>query len=171
MITGKSNVYPTLLGVVDMQKPKKYENAYQRLLEGVKLVLAFIFVAFLYGFPVVLVILLVIQFIQIKSPNVTPPVTETACRGEARDYVSTWDNKTYTYKCDEATGLWAFSDRFSDPSCNLIKGNISVGSNEKIYHTKGQAYYDDTRIDPEYGERAFCSEQEAINAGWRKSKI
>lgn len=54
-------------------------------------------------------------------------------------------------------------------TCN-IKGNIS-SKGEKIYHTPGQRYYDKTQIDEAAGERYFCSEVEAENAGWRKSKI
>lgn len=50
-----------------------------------------------------------------------------------------------------------------------IKGNISYNSGEKIYHVPGQEYYYETEISPEYGERWFCSEQEAIDSGWRKS--
>lgn len=53
--------------------------------------------------------------------------------------------------------------------CN-IKGNISISTGEKIYHVPGQEYYEDTVISPEYGERWFCSEEEAMAAGWRKSK-
>lgn len=56
------------------------------------------------------------------------------------------------------------------PDCN-IKGNISIKSRERIYHVPGQRYYAETVIRPEYGERWFCSEQEAVSAGWRKSKI
>lgn len=50
-----------------------------------------------------------------------------------------------------------------------IKGNVSFDSGEKIYHVPGQEYYADTWIDPTYGKRWFCTEQEAINNGWRKS--
>jgi len=56
-----------------------------------------------------------------------------------------------------------------DPNC-LIKGNIS-SSGEKIYHMPGQQYYNKTQIDESKGERWFCTEDEAINAGWRKSKV
>lgn len=56
-----------------------------------------------------------------------------------------------------------------DPSCN-IKGNISISSGERIYHVPGQVNYDDTKISPEYGERWFCTEEEAVQAGWRKAK-
>ena len=51
-----------------------------------------------------------------------------------------------------------------------IKGNISIETRERIYHVPGQRYYEQTRISPEYGERWFCSEEEARAAGWRKSR-
>lgn len=60
------------------------------------------------------------------------------------------------------------SSQSSESGC-LIKGNIST-SGEKIYHTPGQQYYDKTVIDTSRGERWFCTEDEAIAAGWRKSK-
>ncbi len=53
--------------------------------------------------------------------------------------------------------------------CN-IKGNISYYGGQKIYHVPGQKYYDSTEIDESQGERWFCSESEAMAAGWRKSK-
>lgn len=49
-----------------------------------------------------------------------------------------------------------------------IKGNIS-SKGEKIYHMIGQSYYDKTVIDINAGEKWFCSEKEAVSAGWRKS--
>ena len=55
-------------------------------------------------------------------------------------------------------------------SCN-IKGNISAKTGERIYHMPGQIYYDKTVISLAKGERWFCSEAEAIGAGWRKSKL
>lgn len=51
----------------------------------------------------------------------------------------------------------------------LIKGNIS-SSQEKIYHVPGGTYYNKTVIDTSKGERWFCSEAEAVRAGWRASK-
>ncbi len=47
----------------------------------------------------------------------------------------------------------------------LIKGNI--GGSGKIYHLPGSAAYEKTRIDESRGERWFCTEQEAREAGWR----
>lgn len=57
----------------------------------------------------------------------------------------------------------------SSSSC-LIKGNIS-SSGERIYHMPNQRFYDKTVIDGSKGEKWFCSENEAIGAGWRKSKV
>jgi hypothetical protein len=51
-----------------------------------------------------------------------------------------------------------------------IKGNISYKTGEKIYHVPGGEFFIDTVINPEYGERWFCTEAEAIANGWRKSK-
>jgi hypothetical protein len=42
---------------------------------------------------------------------------------------------------------------------------------ERIYHVSGQPYYDKTLINWRTGERWFCTEQEAIAAGWRKAKV
>lgn len=52
-------------------------------------------------------------------------------------------------------------------SCT-IKGNIS-STKEKIYHMIGCGSYTKTVIDESAGEKWFCSEQEAISAGWRKA--
>ena len=56
----------------------------------------------------------------------------------------------------------------ADNDC-LIKGNIS-GSGEKIYHLPGGRYYAKTKINPDKSERYFCTQREAINAGWRKAR-
>ena len=54
------------------------------------------------------------------------------------------------------------------PVCLDIKGNISA-SGEKIYHVPGQANYNRTLIDKE-GEAFFCTETEAVEAGFRKAQ-
>jgi micrococcal nuclease len=51
-----------------------------------------------------------------------------------------------------------------DPACP-IKGNISSGG--QIFHVPGQRDYCRTVIDLSKGERWFCSEAEAVAAGWR----
>jgi hypothetical protein len=52
-----------------------------------------------------------------------------------------------------------------------VKGNISFNTREKIYHVPGQEYYWQTRINWLNGERWFCSEMAARQAGWRKSRV
>lgn len=49
----------------------------------------------------------------------------------------------------------------------VVKGNIS---SEKIYHLPGCQSYEKTVIDTSAGERWFCSESEAVEAGWRKAR-
>lgn len=53
-------------------------------------------------------------------------------------------------------------------SCN-IKGNIST-SGDKIYHLIGCGSYNKTTINESAGEHWFCSEDDAVSAGWRKAK-
>ena len=55
-----------------------------------------------------------------------------------------------------------------NPNCN-IKGNISQSSGKKYYHLPGMEDYEITQIDEGFGERWFCTEQEAIDAGWTKA--
>jgi len=59
---------------------------------------------------------------------------------------------------------------YSSTSEPVIKGNISLETGEKIYHVPGGEYYDRTVIDEAKGERWFCTEADAVAAGWRKSK-
>jgi endonuclease YncB( thermonuclease family) len=51
-----------------------------------------------------------------------------------------------------------------------IKGNISPRSGERIYHMPSGRWYDRAKINESKGERWFCSEGEAVRAGWRRSK-
>lgn len=70
---------------------------------------------------------------------------------------------------DNGRGLWS-SDACKQEivsSCN-IKGNIN-SSMEKIYHLSNCPSYNQTVINTDSGERWFCSEIEAISAGWRKA--
>ncbi|WP_338539051.1 thermonuclease family protein [Janibacter terrae] len=73
-----------------------------------------------------------------------------------------------------ARGLWGACARPKPTPTSTcvgkIKGNIS-SSGEKIYHVPGGRYYSVTKIDLGKGERWFCTETSARNAGWRKSKV
>jgi len=51
------------------------------------------------------------------------------------------------------------------PNGCAIKGNIST--NGHIYHVPWDRDYNRTKVSPEKGERWFCSELEALDAGWR----
>ena len=55
-----------------------------------------------------------------------------------------------------------------EPPCLLVKGNIS-SSGEKIYHVPEGASYDRVKIDEDAGEAFFCSEEDAVAAGFRKA--
>lgn len=59
--------------------------------------------------------------------------------------------------------------RAPKPADCRIKGNINRAG-EKIYHLPGGRWYDRTRISKPAGERMFCSEEEAVKAGWRRAK-
>ncbi len=63
-------------------------------------------------------------------------------------------------------------DTTSSQGCSnpQIKGNISQ-SGEKIYHKPGDMYYSQTEINESAGEKMFCTEKDAQDAGWRHSKI
>jgi hypothetical protein len=51
-----------------------------------------------------------------------------------------------------------------------IKGNIGA-EGERIYHTPWSPWYARTKIDEDKGERWFCDEAEAIEAGWRPARF
>ncbi len=57
----------------------------------------------------------------------------------------------------------------ADAVC-LIKGNIAKDG-ERIYHVPGQRYYEATIITESKGERWFCTEADAVAAGWRMAKV
>lgn len=81
------------------------------------------------------------------------------------DKIGIWQKDTQT-AWDYRAVRWASPlNKAPDPSCP-IKGNINR-KQEKIYHTPWSKDYAKTKIDTEGGERWFCSEDEAIEAGWR----
>jgi endonuclease YncB( thermonuclease family) len=59
---------------------------------------------------------------------------------------------------------WAVAAQKAPEGCP-IKGNIS--GNGRIYHVPWSRDYAKTRIDTTKGERWFCSEKDALAAGWR----
>lgn len=78
--------------------------------------------------------------------------------------------------CDSPAPLAATSSQsgvceYSGTDEPVIKGNISTNTGERIYHVPGQQYYDETVINEAKGERWFCTEAQAVAAGWRKAKV
>lgn len=61
----------------------------------------------------------------------------------------------------------AYAATSKKPAACVIKGNINA-KKEKIYHLPYCPSYKATKIDKP-GERYFCTEQEAVRAGWRKA--
>jgi len=58
----------------------------------------------------------------------------------------------------------------SEATTCTIKGNLAQETGERIYHVPGCPYYRQTVISEEKGERWFCTEDEALAAGWRKAQ-
>lgn len=71
------------------------------------------------------------------------------------DYLRPWDFRA---------AKWATAEQDAPAGCP-IKGNIS--ENGQIYHAPWSPWYKKTRINEAKGERWFCSEAEAVAAGWR----
>jgi endonuclease YncB( thermonuclease family) len=59
---------------------------------------------------------------------------------------------------------WKGAEQAAPRGC-AIKGNVSA--NGHIYHMPWSPWYDKVKINERKGERWFCSEAEALAAGWR----
>lgn len=55
------------------------------------------------------------------------------------------------------------------PAGCAIKGNIT--KNGRIYHMPWSPWYDQIKIETDKGKRWFCSEAEAVAAGWRPVQV
>lgn len=68
-------------------------------------------------------------------------------------------------------GVWGVCIDTKPPSTNCtIKGNIDPASYEKFYHLQSCRHYGQIVLNTAYGEKWFCSEEEAIVAGFKKTK-
>jgi endonuclease YncB( thermonuclease family) len=63
---------------------------------------------------------------------------------------------------------WAAAEEKAPEGC-AIKGNIT--RNGKIYHMPWSPWYAQIKIEPDKGKRWFCSEAEALTAGWRPVQV
>lgn len=59
---------------------------------------------------------------------------------------------------------WAHAEQEAPKGC-AIKGNVTAHG--KIYHMPWSPWYAQIRMDPDRGRRWFCTEAEALAAGWR----
>ncbi len=74
-----------------------------------------------------------------------------------------WQGKA-TPAWDYRVQKWQVAAQQAPDGCP-IKGNIS--RNGRIYHPPWSPWYSRTKVSVEKGERWFCSEREALDAGWR----
>lgn len=59
---------------------------------------------------------------------------------------------------------WAGAEQAAPDGC-AIKGNVTAHGH--IYHMPWSPWYGKVRVEAQKGERWFCSEAEAVAAGWR----
>lgn len=86
--------------------------------------------------------------------------------GATDEYHETLTSALQTAKANKL-GIWSEVCRnTSNPDCP-IKGNVRAG--KKTYVLEGCRNYTQTIIDESFGDRWFCSEQEAELAGFNKS--
>lgn len=62
---------------------------------------------------------------------------------------------------------WSGSETAAPKGC-AIKGNITARG-QLVYHMPWGKWYGRTKVEPGRGERWFCNEREALDAGWRPS--
>lgn len=87
-----------------------------------------------------------------------PTATESAIRGAVAEVQEPTEIVIPTINPDLLI-------RYEDDGQCLIKGNIN-SKGVKIYHLPGSSAYNSTKIDTKAGERWFCTEYDAIRAGW-----
>jgi len=85
--------------------------------------------------------------------------------GEARkDGSGIWQARTET-AWEYRARRWQVAKQEAPEGCP-IKGNISR-KGVRIYHAPWSPWYSRTKVSVKKGERWFCSEREALDAGWR----
>ena len=65
-------------------------------------------------------------------------------------------------------GAWKVAESTAPSGC-AIKGNVT--KNGRLYHMPWSPWYGRTSVDQARGERWFCSEAEAMAAGWRPAVV
>ena len=59
---------------------------------------------------------------------------------------------------------------FSGTAQAVIKGNIDARTGEREYHVPSGFFYNTTEVSEGQGDRWFCTEDQAVAAGWHKAK-
>jgi endonuclease YncB( thermonuclease family) len=59
---------------------------------------------------------------------------------------------------------------YSGTSEPVIKGNVDARTGERIYLVPGSLFYSTTEVNNSDGDTWFCTEAQAIAAGWAKAK-
>ncbi|RUT35176.1 thermonuclease family protein [Arsenicitalea aurantiaca] len=93
----------------------------------------------------------------------SPIYNEIEDQARARD-VGIWQAETEP-AWELRARRWEAAEQEAPDGCP-IKGNISRDG-ERIYHTPWSHWYSRTKINEAAGERWFCDELEALEAGWR----
>ena len=69
----------------------------------------------------------------------------------------------------DSRGLGAVCE-YSGTAEPVIKGNKEPRTGERLFHVPGGFFYKTTIISESDGDRWFCTEEEAVRAGWKHSK-
>ena len=100
------------------------------------------------------------------APTATPLPTDTPVPAAAWGSEQTYSDSSYAQIGSGVLG--SVAQDTSSGNCN-IKGNVSTrNGNKKIYHCPNWRDYDKTQINYDEGDQWFCSEEEAIAAGFNK---
>jgi endonuclease YncB( thermonuclease family) len=84
-----------------------------------------------------------------------------------RAHLGIWQAPTMT-AWDYRAQAWTAHAEQAPNGC-AIKGNVTANGN--IYHMPWSPWYDKVRITGHSGKRWFCSEAEAVAAGWRPAYV
>lgn len=92
------------------------------------------------------------------------------------DYRKNSQRETLTAAFHQAqknkVGIWSNLCRETETKSTtdcLIKGNIDKATYQKFYHLPHCKHYQEVVIEKDLGERYFCTEKEAIEAGFKKA--
>jgi endonuclease YncB( thermonuclease family) len=80
-----------------------------------------------------------------------------------KDGIGIWQGAA-TPAWDHRAKRWEAVEAKAPDGC-AIKGNVT--KHGRIYHMPWSPWYEQIRMEPDKGKRWFCSEAEAVAAGWR----